>query len=130
MTELQIKELFENKNDQLENMFDVGWLIGIIEGEGNFSLGLHESNKAIYYQPRIEISNTKIEIISNIERILKKFFINYSIRIRKYENNKNYKDIYILKVEKLSNLKRFLTIFINKFISKKEQAFLLLNYVT
>ena len=61
-------------NQQERSAFELGWLIGIIDGEGSFwmSKGISSNGQYQYYQPVFEIVNTNFEIISKLDV----FFIN------------------------------------------------------
>ncbi len=49
--------------------FDIGWLIGIIDGEGCFCLD-QKRNPSLKFYPRIQITNTNLLIIQKAKRIL------------------------------------------------------------
>lgn len=55
--------------------FDLGWLIGILDGEGCFGLSRDGSK---YLIPSVKLSNTNYEIISKYCRILRKLKINWN----------------------------------------------------
>ncbi len=64
--------------------FDLGWLIGILDGEGSFSI---LKNKQ-YLKPTIQLSNTNFSIISKFTNILNQLGAKWAMSFRP-ETTKN-----------------------------------------
>jgi hypothetical protein len=58
-------------DNQQKRLMDIGWLAGIIEGEGCFSLQKKVNRTNTSWTPLIQITNTNQEIIQKSQRIIK-----------------------------------------------------------
>ena len=100
---------------------DIGYLAGIIEGEGS-----------IYFctklkRPRIRISNTNIEILNKCIQILRDFGIDAKLRQQR-QGNEKWKIGYSVDIDKLKDLEKILIIIKPELSGKKKQADVALNY--
>lgn len=50
---------------------EIGWLAGIIDGEGSIAMAIADNGKKLNLAPRIEVANTDKEIIEKVVRIVK-----------------------------------------------------------
>lgn len=70
-------------NQQVRSaMFDVGWFVGALESEGNFSLGVGRgSSQRPVFQiiPRISIANKDPEFIENLARIAREWTLGFRV---------------------------------------------------
>lgn len=128
MNEIQINQVLKNFDTQ-KDIFDLGWLIGIIEGEGTFLLYKKKCSQRnpISYGVKIVIYNTNLKIIENIERILKNFYIKYTTQ--KVIRDSKRKISYQVVIQSFANLKRLFDIFGDKFPCRKEKPKILKEYV-
>jgi len=90
---------------------DIGWLAGIIDGEGNFTIRVRENKEVsrglgVRIQPQLTIVNTNEKIIRKVERILDDFGIKHGkVRVRRRDKepcakewHKNSKPQYIIEI--------------------------------
>lgn len=115
-------------DNQLERSCDIHWLIGIIEGEGCFTLNtkpLYGKLKKSYF-PTIQITNTNIGMIKEIKRILSNcnigcYFHSYLPLAKK--------PYYRIEIGGIKRVKKFFDIFGDSFRCRTEQAMKLKEYV-
>lgn len=111
-------------------LFDLGWLIGVIDSDGSYVLSkqYHHRSKVLYFFPSIEITNDSEELIFNCDRIIKEQFkvgAYISPRLRK-----NGKTGYKISLRGMKRLYKSLPLIAAYEVAKKKQADLLLEYVT
>jgi len=133
-TSLEPSSLLMEKHEGLDNqqermMNDLNWLIGIIEGEGCFTLGIKrrkypKKNKA--YFPQIQITNTNIKMITEIRKIISAIGLPYYFYCQLPKNGAPY---YRIEIPGLKRVKKFLDLTIDLFRCRGDQAKLLLDYV-
>lgn len=106
----------------------ISWLVGIIEGEGCFSIA-KGYKKSTYFNVTINITNTDIFLLRECESIVKDI-LECNCRIRNRKENYNVKKRSDLVIEGLENISNFITK-IKSFIigEKKLQAEIMLSYV-
>lgn len=111
-------------------LFDLGWLIAAIEGEGSYILSkqYHHKNKILYLFPSIEIANDNIDFIKNCDRIIKEQF-NVGAYISTRVRN-NGKVGYKISLRGVKRLNKALPTLCKYSVAKKEQADLLNEYVS
>ncbi len=113
-------------NPQERLAFDIGWLIGIIDGEGCFSLCKRHDRKELSFEPRFQITNTNLEIIDKVQLILTRLNIQYSVQ--KYKS-KSGKIVHNIVIAGLGRLKIFLDVLYPYFDCRLSQANLLKEFV-
>lgn len=105
--------------------FDIGWLVGILDGEGCFCLAKTKENKG--YQISIKFVNTNLFIIDELVRILKAlnipYFVYDAIRADNQQPAKR------VEVNGLTDVKKFIDFFYSYLLCKKDQAFLMREYI-
>lgn len=111
-------------------LFDLGWLIGVINSDGSYILSkqYHHKSKVLYFFPSIEISNDSEILIANCDRIIKEQFkvgVYINSRVRKKTGKIGYK----ASLRGMKRLYKSLPIIAKHEVAKKEQAELLLEYV-
>lgn len=88
--------------DQQVEDFELGWLAGIIDGEGYLGITVQnraKSEKSV--KSEIQIVNTDYEIVNKIVGVLKKLGINPYIRMRTYKTS-SWNDAWNITIGKLS----------------------------
>ena len=104
---------------------EIGWLAGIIDGEGSINLGYAhlERNQAI--RPVICIGNTDIRIVKKIKDILDKLNIKYWI----YPDSSNYRNVihYRFCIESRSSIIKILLL-IKPYLAKARETEILLEF--
>lgn len=97
------------------SQFKLGWLIGMIEGEGLVGLYRNRSgnNKTFYYRPVIKIYNTEIALIARCHEYLTELGVPHFI----YENKprlkltgKEYKTLYSLYIQGIKRCEKALKV--------------------
>lgn len=109
--------------------FELGWLIGIIDGEGCFSLNENKSwgGKYTYIIPSITIVNTKDEIIDKASSILKRLGIPTYVGIM--TRAKHQKSAKRVVVNGYKRIEKFLQVLSKYFECRKSQVNCLVKYV-
>ena len=109
----------------------IGWLIGIIEGEGSIIMGMSRVGKRVQYMPRVTITNTDPGIIWEATQVLEALGCGYHI-VQRDAGNGHYGDrtLWDLIVCRLVSLEKLLKA-ITPWLcgSKKARAMLVLSFV-
>lgn len=116
-------------------LFELGWLVGIIEGEGTLSIypsAIYKGKKQ--YKPVFRICNTDYRIIERIIDFCKKLDIAIYIKEEKPRipkiGNYQYRPLYNIVISGYKRIKNFLEIVKPKyFVGKREQAALVYEFV-
>ncbi len=118
----------ELDNQQERMMNDLHWLVGIIEGEGCFSLNVKQRYGKITkaYFPTVQITNTNMKMIIEIKRILSQIGLTYYFHACLPKNGNPY---YRIEIAGAKRVKRFLDLIFPLFRCRYQQAKLLLDYV-
>jgi len=111
-------------------LFDLGWLIGVIDSDGSYVLSkqYHHKSKVLYFFPSIEIANDSEELIANCVRIIKEQF-NVGAYIKSTVRKHTGKIGYKVSLRGMKRLYKSLPVIAKYEIAKKKQAELLLEYV-
>ena len=110
-------------------MDNIGWLVGILEGEGCFSLARGMKGKR-YFNVTVSIINTDILIISECKKIIDGI-TGGNCKIRKHSKPSQFKQCYKLVVEGFDIVKKLLQVVTPYIIgNKKPEANLILDFVT
>jgi hypothetical protein len=122
---MQKSSVGDNQQERLE---DINWLVGIIEGEGCFSLLKKQKYGKLKkaYWPRIQITNTNLIMIRECKRILSYLGIATYFYTQLPKSGKPY---YRLEVGGLKRVKRFLDIFLRYFRCRKARLEILNEYI-
>lgn len=108
-------------NQQLRNL-NLGYLIGIIDGEGSIILSKSvKKTGSVKYRPRISISNTNKFLIGYIKNILNLFDIPYCEYVQDKRQHQNHKTYY-LHISKLDGIKKCLNMIRRNIVGKKRKA--------
>lgn len=118
----------ELDNQQERTMNDLNWLVGIIEGEGCFTLSVKQRygkiNRA--YFPMIQITNTNVEMMVKLKEIFTNLNLVYYFYAQLPKTGIPY---YRLEVGGIKRIKRFLDLTLPLFRCRYQQAGALLEYV-
>lgn len=112
-------------------LVDLGYLAGIIDGEGWVGLQKRLQKRWITYKPALRITNTNADIINRVYEIWEKIGVSGHI----YENEQspsvpNGKQIMNLQLNKGSDIQKVLEAVIPYLVGKKARAIMLLRYLT
>jgi len=117
-------DLVDSGNPQVERARELGWLAGIIDGEGCITLARaqkkHHENTP-WFLPLIHISNTDPYIISEIVRIMRKYELPFWLQHRRTGKYAN-KNLYLVMIDGMKRVKKLLDVVIPYLIGKKEEA--------
>lgn len=109
--------------------FDLGWLVGIIDGEGCFSL--NESNswggRYTYILPAVYIVNTKDSIIDKAASILKRLNIPHYVQVM--TRAKHQKPAKRLNINGFKRVQKFLEVLASYFETRKDQVQCLVKFI-
>jgi len=108
-------------DNQQESLRDIGWLCGIIDGEGTITLRFHRrKNNRPLIKPVVTIINTDRLIIDKILQIYEKLDIPYWIT--ETAGTKRWKTRWTVETSGIRRLKRLLPHIIDHLVGKKQQA--------
>jgi hypothetical protein len=103
--------------------FDIGWLVGILDGEGCFSLAKIKRG----YSVGIKFVNTNLFIIDEVVRILTALDIpSFTYDATRAENQQPAKRV---EVNGHEDVKKFIDFFYPYLLCKKDQAYLMREYI-
>ena len=113
------------------------WLAGFIDGEGCFSLVEQQSGGkgSRHITPRVLVSNTNIDSLNYIIEILQHYEIAYYVGWRDPEKKTSGfarptgKWLWTIQIAGAKRIARFLEVMLPYFITKKQQAFTMYNWV-
>lgn len=107
--------------------FEIGWLIGIFDGEGCYTIAKTVRHGDVSLTPGIKFVNTNLEIIEEVARILKALGIaHYVYNSYRTKNQKPAKRIEILG---LNRIKKFFDILFGRMRCRIDQATILKEFV-
>lgn len=119
---------FVNKLDKLTEK-QMGYLAGIIDGEGCISIGSHKNTKTKpYFFPTIDISNTDKRLMVFVNSILPSSYIlkKDNGKIGKYKCNKK---LYVYRIYNQQKVGLFLKKIMPFLLLKKERAKIMLKFL-
>jgi LAGLIDADG-like domain len=107
--------------------FEIGWLIGIYDGEGCYTIAKTIRHGDLSYTPGIKLVNTNFEMIEEVSRILKVLdvphFIYEAWRSGKQKRAKR------LEINGLFRIKKFLDKLFDRMVCRAHQAGILKDFV-
>lgn len=111
------------------SQFQIGYFIGLIDGEGCISIGEHKTtNTKPHFFCSLEVTNSNIGIIKEINS-----YFPANIRLRKMgeeDKKKNWKDVFNYKVYDKRNLKLLLEFLKPYSKAKKKQLEIVLKFIS
>lgn len=112
----------DTTNNQQATQNEIGWLAGIIDGEGYLGLrwNLQRHRKKRYAQPQMHIANTDEAIILRCQSIIRKLGLNPYIRARQLKFG-NRKIDYRIQLKNMSKVMRLLKAVRNDLTGNKKQ---------
>ena len=99
-------------NPQAPDLANIGWLAGIIDGEGYLGLRLHKDYRGYdYVRPEMHICNTDEQIILKARDILLQHCqVNAYVRLQKIGKGSKQKQVYRLQTRDMHKMKRILDV--------------------
>lgn len=115
----------EMGNQQVTD-FELGWLAGVLDGEGHISMRCSNFKKEIHYSVGFGFTNTSEELLKKVEMICSKLGANLHWQKKPRINQRQ--QGWDLTTRKIINCKRVLTPLLPLLTSKKEKAELVLSF--
>jgi hypothetical protein len=116
------------ENQQAKSHFEMGWLAGIIDGEGWLILNEQKlPSKNVRMVPVIGVNCTSQLMIDEIQRICHKHNIGTWVGERKFDNH--WKDQFVINIRGQERAKKLLDLIGHRLILKSPQAALLLRFI-
>lgn len=117
--------MVEMDNSQ-ERTFEIGWLVAMIEGEGNISLAWSGKKNNAQLQPRIQITNTDKLVLDKAAEISNKYNIGCYINWRHVGKPKQTGVAMWIGNKRVHAILKLITPYL---LGKKERAELLQSYI-
>lgn len=116
-------------NPQLTDI-KIGWLSGIIDGEGSITMGSHVRHGDTQYMPRVSITNSDPEIIWETIQILEALGCTYYVKPRvQMAGHLGKREMWDIAVFRFEALEKLLTAVIPWLHGKKAKGMLMLSFV-
>ena len=119
-------------NQQGKMHFNIGWLVGMIEGEGCITLAAGARTNSKYghkISPYLSITSTDKRLIDKAIEIIDFFHLPVHLDKREYHNGKKWKDRYTLQVFGQKRVKEWLILIKPYLVGKQEQAEIVLSFI-
>lgn len=113
-----------NQQERLSN-FEVGWLAGVLDGEGYLSLGVNSTKRTIY--PSIKVASIDRKLIDKYIFLLKKLKIPFSTYERN-PKNKNWSRNWSIDIRTAERCKRFIEVILPYLTTKKYNGEIVLKF--
>jgi len=120
------EKIMNDIDNQQKRLMEIGWLVGIIEGEGCFTIQKRQNKKSMSYTPLIQITNINPEIILKASRIIKELQIPCYIYLQKQGD---YKLCYRIVTLGIMRVKKFLDVITPYIECRQEQLQTLATFV-
>ena len=118
-------------NQQGKMHFNIGWLVGMVEGEGSITLTRSAKAKNKFghkITPHLSITGTNDALMEKATEVIKFFKLPFSIDKRK-NSNPNWKDTIRIQVYGLRRVEQWLFLLYPYLVGKKEQAETVLQFI-
>jgi len=122
------KNLIAKDNPQVSESLNIGWLAGILDGEGSITLLKAYKRKTEWYVPHIRISNTDPNIIDRVVDILKSLEVGF-YRYEQPPKKSNYKPLQHIVITGMKRVKKFLDLIGEYLVGKKSQAIVVRAFI-
>lgn len=116
-------------NQPPSSSIKLGWLAGIIDGEGCLQLAKQKYRDRFHYRPQIVIGNTNPKIIEEIRNIAKEFELPIYILEKRYRAMNSTSMTEVVQIMGLKRVQKWLEIITPYLIGKKEQAIIVKNFI-
>ena len=115
-------------NQQERLFFDIGYILGVIDGEGSYQIApKYKYKNYTIYAPRISIYNNNPHIIQQIINVLKSLKIDFSMYKPKLHNGEN-RVCYRIYIEGLKRCKKLTDILLTFPSGKKDRVQLINDF--
>lgn len=120
-------EKIETGNQQVTDL-ELGWLAGILDGEGHITMKTSKYEKWIHYSVEIGFTNTSLELLEKLASICLRLGVN--LHWMKKKMPKSCQPCWLLTTKKMAHCFRILTPTLSLLTVKKERAEILLAFCT
>ncbi len=108
----------------------IGWLAGIIDGEGSIAMGWHVGKRDRgVYNPAVSIVNSNPQIIWDAMSILELIGCTYHVSARGDRNSLGDRTIWVIQIHRMSSLVTLLRKMVPHLRGKQARAGIMLSYV-
>ena len=115
-------------NQQERLLFDIGYIIGMLDGEGSYQLGCkYVRSDRHYYSPKVSIFNNNPKIIQQVINALKYIGISYHVWSPQIKG-KEKRIVYRIQIAGIRRVKKFTDLILEYPSGKKERAKLLNDF--
>lgn len=131
-TMLLSDEIQPEMDNQQATQIEIGWLAGIIDGEGYLGFQVYKTrNRHQSISTELSVTNTDEQIIIKAQKIMLKIGVNPYINMSSYKmkNNPTHKNTWKIVVHRLSTVLKVLEV-VNPYLTgaKQDRAILVLEY--
>lgn len=116
-------------NQQLSSEAKLGWLAGIIDGEGCIQLAKQKYRDKIHYRPQLVIGNTSKEIIEAIVSIAQEHNLPVYLMNRMYAAKNSTSTTAVVQIMGLRRVQKWLSLIKPYLFGKRRQASIVLRYI-
>ena len=116
-------------NQPLSSGSLLGWLAGIIDGEGCLQLAKQKYKDKFHFRPQLVIGNTNPIIIDKLVEIARSNNLPVYLLNRSFVAQNSRAEYVILQVMGLKRIKQWLEVVSPYLFGKKEQAKIILDYI-
>lgn len=118
----------DNQQPSLITDIDLGWLCGLIDGEGCLGIYHRGGQRKKDYKPELRIDMTSKEDIQRYVTLMDRLDAGAHIKYYLGDRAKNRRGHWVVSIGGLRRLKRILPLFIPHLVGKKEKAQLVYNF--
>lgn len=116
-------------NQQPSSTAKLGWLAGIIDGEGCLQLARQKYKDRYHFRPQIVIGNTNTEIITEIVAIAKAHNLPVYVMDRHYAAQNSLCTTQVIQIMGLQRVSSWLSVVSPYLVGKKKQAEVLQHFI-
>lgn len=111
-------------DNQQERIFAIGWVTGILEGEGwiMFVRRPAYKNNRESFRPVVGVRNTNMALMDRLAGYLDMFGLPYYVQSTQYVKHPEWKKQRTIYITGMKRVKKFVEMFIPYLVSKKRQA--------
>jgi len=110
----------------MNNIDKIGWLAGIVDGEGTITITRQNRFTWFSYRPEIHITNTNFQILKTAKQLFEKIS---GRKVRIFSTNLK-RNVYRIRLQDTQGCLKMLEVLMPHLIGKKNQAVVLLNFLS
>lgn len=119
------------ENQQRKALLDIGWLAGIVDGEGHITLArqVGKTSRGYYYRPMIMVGNTNPVIVSKVLEVTKQIGLPRYVLIKRAWKNEKWAINFTYQIVGLKRCELFLRTLLPYLSGKQLVAEIVLSYI-